>query len=533
MEHINKILVGNALNVINLIHDNSVDCIVTSPPYYGLRHYSTSPVIWGGLPDCIHEWIETSKNPDVNIAGNKELGGLHQIGRNKNINQISQTSYAKKIKSKFCKNCNTWLGDLGREPSVDMYIEHLVEIFRECRKKLKDTGTFFLNIGDTYCKGGNKKHMKLNMFGVPWRLSLALQKDGWILREDIIWHKLNTVPLSFGGWRYEQHMIFVNEDVDKSSDGKYANIDVETAKTFSSPRARDAENRKKRIKCPGCERCSKRKGLILRRIAGRPTPAHEYIFMFSKTKGCYYDAEAVKQPMKSSSISRNLRGRNDDAKYAANKKEGSGSANLNEPRLNVKYIEDFDIKRLNNMAHLRDVWSFSTGGGRAKHFAMFPIELPKRCILAGTSQHGNCNICGAPYARVLKREGGPPPGRHRDRNDFKSSDYDMGAHEGKGSPTGKALSDVYRKYGYATITTTGWLPTCECENNKPIPAVVLDCFIGAGNTGRAAIQTGRNYIGIELNKKYAAIAEKRILGNIEPEHEENKEDKTKDKNLFE
>lgn len=117
----NKIIVGNSLLTLQAMPSASIDCIVTSPPYYGQRDYGVQ-------------------------------------------------------------------GQVGNEKSPKEYIENLTSIFSECRRVLKDTGSLWLNLGDKYDKG--------NLLGMPWRIALALQDDGWILRNDIIWHKPNAMPHS-------------------------------------------------------------------------------------------------------------------------------------------------------------------------------------------------------------------------------------------------------------------------------------------------------------------------------------------------
>lgn len=117
----NRIFVGNSLLTLQAIPSNSVDCIVTSPPYFGQRDYGVS-------------------------------------------------------------------GQIGNEKTPSEYINNLTAIFSECRRVLKESGSLWLNLGDKYDKG--------NLLGMPWRVAIALQDDGWILRNDIIWHKPNAMPHS-------------------------------------------------------------------------------------------------------------------------------------------------------------------------------------------------------------------------------------------------------------------------------------------------------------------------------------------------
>ncbi len=176
------------------LKDQSVQCIVTSPPYWGLRDYDLPPTVWGGDADCEHRWADSVGQV---IAG---------------------------LQTGFCADCKAWLGAFGLEPSPEQYVENLVEIFREVRRVLRDDGTLWLNIGDSYATGAgggrvaggggqgarwkNKtghwqpNRMKIrglkpkDLIGIPWRAAFALQADGWWLRSDIVWAKKNPMPES-------------------------------------------------------------------------------------------------------------------------------------------------------------------------------------------------------------------------------------------------------------------------------------------------------------------------------------------------
>jgi DNA modification methylase len=168
---------------------------ITSPPYFGLRDYGKNSIaIYGGNPDCEHNWQKSK--------------GWH------------------KQSSAFCVKCGAWKGQLGLEPHPQFYIKHLVEIFRELKRILKPSGCFYLNMGDTYCSSnvyGQKQKSKTGLWFIgkaeydssqsqivekeiwlqpkqlmlmPARLAIALQEDGWILRNDIIYHKRNPLPSS-------------------------------------------------------------------------------------------------------------------------------------------------------------------------------------------------------------------------------------------------------------------------------------------------------------------------------------------------
>jgi DNA modification methylase len=172
--------VGDAADVLRKLPADSVDVCVTSPPYWGLRNYGVPATVWGGDADCPHYWGEDNR---------------------------------------FCRSCTAWLGCLGLEPTPEHYVANLVAVFREVRRVLKPTGTLWLNLGDSYTSGGRKNRnigtnkvreplrgmgrppvptglKPKDLVGIPWRVALALQADGWYLRCDIVWAKRNPLPES-------------------------------------------------------------------------------------------------------------------------------------------------------------------------------------------------------------------------------------------------------------------------------------------------------------------------------------------------
>jgi len=135
---------------------------------------------------------------------------------------------------------------------------------------------------------------------------------------------------------------------------------------------------------------------------------------------------------------------------------------------------------------------------QVSHFATFPTELPRRCIKAGTSEHGCCPKCGAPWKRIVEREQ-----LKRERpNEYVKRD---GA-EGTGNSCANTVAGV-------AVTTKGWEPTCKCDAGDAIPCVVMDIFNGSGTSGLVARRLGRRYVGFELNPDYAAMARERITSD--------------------
>ena len=271
-------------------------------------------------------------------------------------------------------------GQIGLEPTPEEYVEKMVLVFREVWRVLRDDGTLWLNLGDSYGPGKQ-------LMGIPWRVAFALQNDGWVLRSDIIWSKPNAMPES---------------------------------------------------------------------VKDRPTKAHEYIFLLSKSPRYYYDADAIREP------------------HARlwNEKNGGSFAKPNHEEAQAKKVSG----ALNHRGsypmpnpkgrNKRTVWTVATKPFKGAHFAVFPPDLIEPCILAGSPEKA-CPHCGAPWKRVTVNERG--------------------------------------------FDEIGWEPTCQCAgNNGSGRGVVLDPFFGSGTTGVVAAKHGRQWIGIELNPDYIEIAKRRL-----------------------
>jgi DNA modification methylase len=220
----NKIFFGDCVQSLRALPEKIVHTCVTSPPYFGLRDYQTGK--WeGGEPDCAHmeydgmDSINTSSTLGYSPGG-KERGEKRAIGEN--------NTTAERTKRQFrtiCGKCGSRRVDaqIGLEQTPDEYVAKLVEVFREVRRVLRDDGTLWLNLGDSYAgswgsqgrdysgvgvsalssrqvmasqrkmsgtgstsKSGLKPK---DLIGIPWRVAFALQADGWFLRQDLIWAK--------------------------------------------------------------------------------------------------------------------------------------------------------------------------------------------------------------------------------------------------------------------------------------------------------------------------------------------------------
>lgn len=410
-----RVIVGDVIDSLRTLADNSVHCCVTSPPYWGLRDYGVE-------------------------------------------------------------------GQIGLEATPKAFTDKMTEVFAEVRRVLRPDGTCWVNIGDSYatgagavgqCPGGGKQGEKWrgaksmdqdpkrvaprgpmtspnrmpqvglkpkDLVGIPWRLAFALQDAGWWLRSEIIWHKKTPMPES---------------------------------------------------------------------VTDRPTKSHEQIFLLTKAERYFFDQEAVKEKAVAGTPG------NKAHKGKTAYQRGDDFHRTKNGLLEISAVETRNI---------RTVWSIAAESYKGAHFATFPSEIPRRAILAGTSEKGCCVACGAPWIRVVEKDRQPTrPGT----NTKLPAGWDSGpgSHDSligrykhdEGYATGVAAGKHPTEFGnrdpqrHMTVTKTmGWKPSCECGSLEVALCVVLDCFSGSGTTGMVATELGRQYIGCELNPEYAELSRIRI-----------------------
>jgi DNA modification methylase len=164
------IICADARDGLARFPDGHFHCCVTSPPYWGLRDYGLEPTVWGD-GDCEHEWdyrpriVEQRDGKALDCSFDKD---------GPNPRTYAADAFAKKdIGSAFCRRCNAWRGTLGLEPTPELYVEHLVAVMREVRRVLRDDGTLWLNLGDSYA--GSRKGIGADLVGIPWAVAKALQ----------------------------------------------------------------------------------------------------------------------------------------------------------------------------------------------------------------------------------------------------------------------------------------------------------------------------------------------------------------------
>lgn len=443
---LDEIYQGDVIDILKTIPDNFVHCVVTSPPYWAQRDYGVPPRIWGDT-DCDHEFGDPIKV----VKGGPQGSSKDTAGRSANKARAKMEEYEA---GQSCR-CGAWYGCLGLEPTPEMYVANIVEVFRDVRRVLRDDGTMWFNIGDSYnrqdgtqnlhmsvasTRGGGKKagsvSYKLSqpkpsnikekeLVGIPWMTAFALRADGWYLRSEIIWHKKNPQPES---------------------------------------------------------------------VRDRPTKSHEQIFLLTKKPHYYYDAEAIKEPCSEYTNPRG-HGLNPKAKLR------SGTNSRLRTRQNASFTQAISTGIM-AMRNSRTVWSVGSRPYKGAHFAVFPPEIPERCIKAGTCEAGVCWSCGTPRKRIVEKVTMVDSGSARAGNKVK----------GKGLPADKVRKGRDLRDGPIVLTKTrGWETLCKCEVENVRP-VVLDPFTGSGTTCAVAAELGRSFIGIELNKEYCKLARKRLEG---------------------
>ena len=427
-----KILQGNCLDRLKDLEDQSINTCITSPPYWGLRDYGTTE--WeGGDENCDH--VEPrqirGKNSEKQSTNNHGEGGSAW---------------------KICQKCGAVRKDsqLGLEETPEEFVENLVEVFREVKRVLKDSGTVWLNLGDSYASsgevgkkdkqkyggiskvehlhsGGVKGLPPKNLVGIPWRVAFALQQDGWYLRQDIIWHKPNPMPES---------------------------------------------------------------------VQDRCTKSHEYIFLLSKSPKYYFDNEAIKEDAVSDKDLGILRSRK--------------QAELNHPSIIKRQEIGIDSTNAGDgKKNKRSVWTVTTKPFKEAHFATFPVDLIEPCVLAGCPEKV-CVECDTPYERkmeVIEVE----PKKHTNISDNrKEFDSLMGG----GGTSFKGHSVHFKKDGTPVVTPKkdlGFKKECQCQTNETKAGTVLDPFGGSGTTAEVANKHNRNAVLIELNEEYIEMMKARLV----------------------
>lgn len=240
----------------------------------------------------------------------------------------------------------------------------------------------------------------------------------------------------------------------------------------------------------------------------RPTMSHEHVFMLTKAARYYFDQEAVKETSTPDMAQRAKRGHT----------RGAGGK-LDASRCDHDTMRGEHAKEITASGRtLRSVWLINPQPSRLKHYAGYPEKLVEPMVKAGTSERGQCPVCGAPWERVVEK-GGPRAAQRTacgaDANGGytgeSQKDYTTAGAQDASATKARVLA------GMVEHRTVGWRPICDCPPClDPVPQTVLDPFAGSGTTGVVCKKLGRSFIGLELNEEYCRMAEQRITETEEP-----------------
>ena len=447
-----RLLQGEARAVLATLPAQSCHLCYTSPPYWRLRAYLTPPQTWADGAIC----------------------------------------------------------ELGSESTVDSYLAHLIEVFAAVKRVLRDDGTCWVNLGDSYLTdpggqngargtmgaraiaanagAGRQQRVRdsgdsLNGLGqgnlllLPWRFGLAMQADGWDLRQVITYCKQSPLPESLTGTVWEPHRIKVGRQRSRERVPRAWDVGEHTHDQVPGgyyEAAGDGASVAEYQDCPGCPQCAPNDGLVLRRGRWRPTTATEQVLIFSKRGARYYaDPDAVRDPGRPGQNEHNQR-------YARRYAAYDGHADCRQPgNVNSVGIHSRPGPGGHNLWNWQ-VWPTTESKTSARevkksvsHYASFPPGLPRLAVEACAPLIA-CGTCGAGWARVIAEE------------------------------------DAYL---CRRVTSHGFRPTCTCTPAVQAPSTILDPFSGTGTTCMEADRLGRNAIGVELSESYHDLAQSRVRGD--------------------
>lgn len=558
-----------------------VDSVITSPPYYSQRDYNIPPIIWDGDPKCKHKW-------DIEMK-TKQSGG--DISKYWKTGGIKDFQLGEKSQGNFCLKCNAWLGSLGSEPDITLYIKHLCDIYDLVWQVLKPIGTNWVNLGDSYSSGGrsgSKEYAKTHtQFGktypqekyqapkkvdgfsskcllmIPQRFAIEMINRGWVLRNEIIWNKPNSMPESCKDRftiDFEYLFFFV-----KNVKPLYW-INSKTAKLVSKKPlgTKGIENEDWRwIECEKClgtgithHKCKFCKGegyyydkflrpKICPKCKGakriRENSKCNKCKGLGKVKKSYWNSRGYffEQQREPQSPNTHSKGKNPKTTEILKNK----SKQINGKISHKNWLEYTKETFLPLGRNKRCVWEIPTVPHSESHFAVFSEELIETPIKAGCPEYV-CEKCGFPREKIIKRtvpkmgidlpicnnetkiakvnklspnsvlriKGGDNYLKWKYQNPDKLLGYsDYGCYDNiKYSKSGLNLSPT------STILTKKVIPKkiiglSNCNHNSKWKlGIVLDPFAGIGTTLLTAWKLGRNFIGFEISKKYCEIANKKL-----------------------
>jgi DNA modification methylase len=396
---------GDCCDILPTLEAGSVQCCVTSPPYWGLRDYGTAE--WeGGEGGCDHVVPDSWAASTLGLA--KGIGSHESAMR-----YAERTGHVYKA---LCGKCGARRIDsqLGLEATPQEYIAKMVAVFRDVGRVLRDDGTLWLNMGDSYANGGNQTtgynepdwiktggacnggiRTKVGRTGLkqkdlcmmPARLAMALQADGWYLRSEIVWHKPNPMPESVTDRPTKAHeMIYL---LTKNGGKPLIWRARDTGQWSDKPDLSEMilEKDGSRYYDPRLDRAKlDHKSMPSGQVNGIRPRGNDDDELIPRWKGFdyFYDAEAIREPLSEVSLEQIEYFKKNGARTDQSEKVFDISRNDVGGALNTKGRGARGSAMTLAGRNKRSVWTIATQPYAQAHFATFPEEIPKLCILAGS-----------------------------------------------------------------------------------------------------------------------------------------------------
>lgn len=548
------LLHGHVLDRLRELPDESVDCIMTSPPYFGLRFYRGTESVWGGDPNCEHDFGNAQPADLPHKDSNNRRGTQEEV-----IANPTGTTYIRKLRGQphgdtakvgntkndaqppslpvgaTCLKCGAWRGQLGLEPDFRMYLDHLLMVTAELKRVLKKSGTLWWNMGDSYAGSSNghgdttltsnprRKKVAESVLAVPKRINgnipakslmlmperLAMRmvdEQQWVLRNMNIWHKPNHMPSSVSDRltnSYEFVMLFTKAqryffDLDAIrvplSPVTLKEIEKEyngtSLKDYGGAMAQDASESKRRIV----------KSLQKYRSgsAERKTEQFRLSHLGSSIPWSAEDSHGGKNPGDVLNIKRSF----DEPvlhEHDINKKGHSGY-----------YDKEGNLLVNPNGKNPGDVFATKHDEAVGRTSGSYKDPLHTKAYHPSGKNPGDTMDYAEWYFNEREKKSW-----HDHKDDMEKGMHHTGHMESIPHPFGKHPDDFWeinpRPHPFAHFAV---YPVELCimpiKAGCPKDGVVLDPFAGSGTTGVAARQLGRSSILIEVSDEYCKIARQRM-----------------------
>lgn len=507
-ERTNKFHQGHVQNVLASWPDECVDMAICSPPYWGLRAYDCPPQMWDGKRDCVHVWGEKGMGHHPGQVEQTKWKNAEASGKGQNANS-----------GQFCNKCGSWQGHLGLEPTYQLYMDHLIQVFREVRRVLKRSGSLWVNIGDTYsgsnCGRGDYRENKSlqkdiynkpspqsqvsrfskwrrdgeggelgncltqketldikpkSLIGIPERFVIAMIDDGWTRRNTIIWakqilHKDNTtsgsvMPGSFQN-RFNQSFEYLYYFTKNASDK---------------------------------DTCWKD------RVTG------QWVFERPQENPTLYWVNRDTQETSPTNPAPNAMSESGKSKLWRAVKRWMGFDNYFDlDAVRVPFTE-------NERKRCLELGAYHVGGRKNTQGEFKHCDC-QQCRPRMGNRKGQGTLYDSKSASGLARKPGNKnaiPMTHH----FDDKDRAWNFHPaGKNPPTVWAINTVGFPGHHSAVYPEALLerPIKAC---CPPNGIILDIFMGSGTTALAALSLGRKFVGIDASQKYVDMANKRITDKL-------------------